>query len=145
MENRSIMSEQLCLRIENRLKELERVHTEVEDFLERCAVAGREAYHIRLALDELVTNVICYAYETEGGRSIDLEVLRLPGAVAMTLADEGKPFNPLMAPEPDVNAPLEKRRIGGLGIHFVRKTMDELHYERINGRNILRVRKNTAT
>lgn len=139
------MSEQLCLRIENRLPELERVHAEVENFLERCDVAGRDAYHIRLALDELVTNVICYAYDSEGGHCIEVEIVRLSGAVAVTLKDAGKPFNPLMAPEPDVNAPPEKRRIGGLGIHFVRKTMDELHYERKDGKNILRIRKNTAT
>lgn len=139
------MSEQLCLRIENRLPELERVHAEVENFLERCDVAGRDAYHIRLALDELVTNVICYAYDSEGGHCIEVEIARLSGAVAVTLKDAGKPFNPLLAPEPDVNAPLEKRRIGGLGIHFVRKTMDELHYERKDGMNILRIRKNIAT
>lgn len=139
------MSEQLSLRIENRLPELERVHAEVEDFLERAAVTGREAYHIRLALDELVTNVICYAYDGEGGHGIDMVIVRQPGAVGVTIQDEGKPFNPLAAPEPDVSIPAEKRRIGGLGIHFVRKTMDELHYERKNGKNILRIRKNTQT
>ncbi|MFP5221179.1 MAG: ATP-binding protein [Acidobacteriota bacterium] len=139
------MSEQLCLRIENRLPELERVHAEVENFLERCDVAGRDSYHIRLALDELVTNVICYAYDGEGGHCIDVHLMRSPGAVTVTLMDSGKPFNPLLAPEPDVNAPPEKRRIGGLGIHFVRKTMDELHYERRDGMNVLRFRKDTAT
>ena len=141
------MSEQLCLRIENRLPELERVHAEVEIFLERCGVAGRDSYHIRLALDELVTNVICYAYEGEGegGQCIEVQLVRSPGIIDVILTDAGKPFNPLLAPEPNVNAPVEKRRIGGLGIHFVRKTMDELHYERKDGKNILRIRKNTAT
>lgn len=139
------MSEQLCLRIENRLPELERVHAEVENFLERCGVAGRDSYHIRLALDELVTNVICYAYNGEGGQCIEVLLVCCPGIVDVILTDAGKPFNPLLAPEPDMNAPAEIRRIGGLGIHFVRKTMDELHYERKDGKNILRIRKNTAT
>ena len=144
MENNSIMNEQLCLRIGNSLSELDRLLMEVECFLVRCAVAGREAYHIQLALDELVTNVISYAYDSENGHVIDVMLTHNPGSVEMTLQDEGRPFNPLMAPEPDVNIPVQRRRIGGLGIHFVRKTMDELVYERKNGKNILHIRKKTT-
>lgn len=143
MENIGIMNEQLSLRLENRLPELDRLRSEVESFLERCGVGGRESYHIQLALDELVTNVVCYAYDEQGGGEIVLEMARLPGQVDMTLTDGGKPFNPLVAPEPDVAAPAEMRRIGGLGIHFVRKTMDSVRYERKNGRNILHIRKKT--
>jgi len=73
-----------------------------------------------------------------------VKLLHNPGSVEMILQDEGKPFNPLMAPEPDVNAAAQKRKIGGLGIHFVRKTMDELIYERKNGKNILHIRKKTT-
>jgi anti-sigma regulatory factor (Ser/Thr protein kinase) len=144
MENNTTMNEQLCLRIGNSLSELDRLLMQVECFLERCAVAGREAYHIQLALDELVTNVISYAFDAEGGHAIDVMLKRNPESVEMTLQDEGKPFNPLMAPEPDVNAAAQKRKIGGLGIHFVRKTMDELIYERKNGKNILHIRKKTT-
>jgi serine/threonine-protein kinase RsbW len=144
MENKSIMNEQLSLRIGNSLSELDRLLIEVECFLERCAVAERVAYHIQLALDELVTNVISYAYDSEGGQVIEVTLTRKPESVEMTLQDEGKPFNPLMAPEPDVNLAAQNRRIGGLGIHFVRKTMDELIYERKNGKNILHIRKKTT-
>lgn len=138
------MSDRLSLRIDNRLPELERVRSEVEAFLERCDVAGREAYHIQLAVDELVTNVILHAFETQGGRPIDLVLMSEPGFVDMTLEDEGQPFDPLAVPEPDMDIPPEKRRIGGLGIHFVRKTMDHLDYERKNGKNILHIRKKTT-
>jgi len=137
------MSEQLRLHINNDLRELDRVRDELECFLERNGVAGREAYHIQLALDELVTNVVSYAAEPGKPCRIDLLLVRRPASVDMTLEDEGKPFNPLLAPQPDVTAPLEERPIGGLGIHFVRKTMDELTYERRNGRNILFIRKKT--
>jgi len=137
------MNEQLRLHIDNDLRELERVRDEVERFLERCGVGGREAYHIQLALDELVTNVVSYASEPGARCRIGLLLERGPASVDMTLEDDGRPFNPLLAPQPDLKAPLEQRPIGGLGIHFVRKTMDELTYERKNGRNILFIRKKT--
>ncbi len=143
MENIGIMSERLSLRMENRLPELDRLRSEVESFLERSGVGGRESYHIQLALDELVTNVVCYAYNSQGDGEILLEIIRAPDFVDMTLMDWGKPFDPLSAPEPNVALPAEKRRIGGLGIHFVRKTMDVLSYERKDGKNILHIRKMT--
>lgn len=136
------MSERLSLRIDNRLPELDRLRSEVECFLERCAVGGRAAFHIQLALDELVTNVICYAYETQGGHTIDVSLICCPRSVEMTVQDEGKPFNPFMVPDPDESIPPEQRKIGGLGVHFVRKTMDHLGYERKNGKNIIYISKN---
>lgn len=137
------MSEQLRLRIDNRLPELDRLREEVEGFLARSGVSGRESFHIQLALDELVTNVINYAYEAQGGHAIDLTLEHAPGHVDMVLEDAGRPFNPLLSPEPDVCAAPERRKVGGLGIHFVRRTMDELRYERLGGRNILHIRKKT--
>lgn len=137
------MSEQLRLRLDNRLPELERLSQTVEEFLARCSVTGKAAYHIRLALDELVTNVIRYGHGAEGGHAIELCIERQPGFVELTLTDSGVPFNPLDAPEPDTVCRAEERKIGGLGVHFVRKTMDAVHYERKDGRNILRIRKIT--
>jgi anti-sigma regulatory factor (Ser/Thr protein kinase) len=137
-----IMSEQLRLLLDNRLPELERMSHAVEDFLARCSVTGRAAYHIRLALDELVTNVIRYAHDVQGGHAIELTLERQPGFVEFILEDSGASFNPLDAPEPDTVCQAEDRKIGGLGVHFVRKTMDAVHYERKDGKNILRIRKN---
>jgi serine/threonine-protein kinase RsbW len=135
------MSDRLTLRIDNRLPELDRMRSEVEKFLERGHVSGRVAHHILLTLDELVTNVITYAYASQGGRFIDVRLVRSHGFMDMTIEDEGKPFNPLEAPEPDLHAPAGSRCIGGLGIHFARKTMDDLNYERKNDKNILHIRK----
>ncbi|WP_243359531.1 ATP-binding protein [Fundidesulfovibrio terrae] len=138
------MSEQLSLRIGNSLPELDRLHSEVECFLARCGVGGRTAYHIQLALDELVTNVICYAFDVQGGHSVEVLLERGPDTVDMTIRDAGKPFNPLLAPAPDLDASPEARRVGGLGIHFVRTTMDRLSYERKDGMNILHLSKKTT-
>ena len=59
----------------------------------------------------------------------------------MTFRDSGVPFNPLEQADPDVNAPLEQRKIGGLGLFLVRKTMDKLNYVYENGQNVLTVIK----
>jgi serine/threonine-protein kinase RsbW len=136
------MSERLKLRMDNRLPELDRMRWEVEKFLERGRVCGKEAHHIILALDELITNVITYAYGSQSGRFIDLSLDRRSGVVDMTIEDEGVAFNPLKAPEPDLHGPAGSRCIGGLGIHFVRKTMDDMQYERKDDKNILHIRKN---
>jgi len=59
-------------------------------------------------------------------------------ALTIEMVDDGKPFDPLTdAPVPDVNAPMEERPIGGLGVFLVRKLMDELTYRREEGRNHL--------
>lgn len=136
------MAQQMTLHIDNRLQELTRMSAALEEFLETCSVTGRDAYHIQLALDELVTNIICYAFKAQGGHPIQVSLARTPGGLDIVLEDGGTPFNPLEAPEPDLDASPETRPIGGLGIHFVRKTMDHLSYQRAQGRNILHIRKN---
>jgi serine/threonine-protein kinase RsbW len=64
-----------------------------------------------------------------------------PGEIKAEVEDDGEPFNPLEAPEPDTEKSLEERTIGGLGIHLVRKLMDRLEYKREGERNLLTVRK----
>lgn len=136
------MAQQMTLHIDNRLQELTRMSAALEEFLATCSVTGRDAYHIQLALDELVTNIICYAFKAQGGHPIRVSLARTPEGLDIVLEDGGKPFNPLEAPEPNLDAPPETRPIGGLGIHFVRKTMDGLSYQRAQGKNILHIRKN---
>ena len=63
--------------------------------------------------------------------------------ITMCIEDDAKEFNPLNIPEPDhLDKPLEHRRIGGLGIHFVKKIMDKIEYKRNNNKNILILTKN---
>jgi len=55
--------------------------------------------------------------------------------------DDGKPFDPTQAPVVDTSLPLEKKPIGGLGIHLIRRAMDEMSYRRQANRNVLRMVK----
>jgi serine/threonine-protein kinase RsbW len=63
------------------------------------------------------------------------------GGIEVEVSDNAKAFDPLLLPPPDLGVPLEQRKVGRLGVFLVRKMMDEVHYERCNGRNHFRFRK----
>lgn len=98
------------------------------------------AWRLRLALDEVVANIVSYA--TPAGSSTEIDVLfRMDaGVVEVTVTDNGPPFDPLARPAPDVTAPLEVRQPGGLGIALVKSLMDDVRYTRTS-RNVLTIRK----
>jgi sigma-B regulation protein RsbU (phosphoserine phosphatase) len=103
---------------------------------------------IELATEEIFVNIINYAYaekESQGGGEAIVDSKLEPTAdgakITLTFSDSGRPFNPLEYPEPDVNLPLEKREIGGLGLLIIRKTMDTIQYSRENGVNRLELCK----
>jgi anti-sigma regulatory factor (Ser/Thr protein kinase) len=64
-----------------------------------------------------------------------------PGEVHVDVEDEGKPFDPLQVPPPDLHSPLQERQVGGLGIHFIKQLVDEVTYARVDGRNRLHLTK----
>jgi anti-sigma regulatory factor (Ser/Thr protein kinase) len=113
---------------------------QVVDFVSEAAeAAGLDAervMHVQLAVEEAVVNVAQYAYEGPPGEVL----VRAQGTdqrFTVELVDTGAPFDPLAGEEPDLQADLEERPIGGLGIFLIRQVMDEVHYRREEGRNIL--------
>lgn len=128
----------------NDLSEIPRLAEKVEALGEQGHLTARQVYQINLVLDELLTNVMSYGY-TDGQRhTIDIHLNLEPAArLTAVLSDDGRPFNPLeQAPHAVLEGELDERPIGGLGIHFVRTLMDEVHYQRRDGRNILTLAKN---
>jgi serine/threonine-protein kinase RsbW len=94
-----------------------------------------EIFQIELACDEACTNVIEHAYGGEEKGDILVTWDFSAGAFTITIVDEGRPFDPDEVPKPKipVNADdLEELQIGGLGIHFMRKLMDEVHFHMDN-------------
>ncbi len=75
---------------------------------------------------------------------MDVSLALDDGELALCLEDDGPAFDPLAAPMPDLDAPIEDRPIGGLGIHLLREMMDELEYTRLDSRNRLTLRKRIA-
>jgi serine/threonine-protein kinase RsbW len=131
------MGGQGAIVLANRLTELERVAHEVEAFGEAHGIAAKLIFNVSLALDEILTNIISYAYP-EGGEHVITVRLVLKGAeLVIEVEDDGRPFNPLEIAPPDLEEAPEERPIGGLGLHLVRKMMDRLEYRREQDRNVL--------
>jgi serine/threonine-protein kinase RsbW len=139
-----VASAHAALRLKNRLSELERLGQFIAEFGAEHGLATKAISELQLAIDELVTNVISYAYADAGEHGIDVRLTADGGEVTVEVEDDGQPFDPLTAPEPDVDAPIEARQIGGLGIHLVRQVTDRLEYRRVGGKNVVDVHKNAA-
>ena len=125
------------LELSNRLSDLPAALDELESLLSSEQLPLETIRELRLVAEEVISNIIRYAFK--GGEEQRIEViLSCDGQeVRLELRDQGMPFNPLEAPEPDLDAPLETRPEGGLGIHLMRKLTDEMSYVRQGGRNVL--------
>lgn len=126
-------------RFQNSLVDLGQVTEETVRFIEANGIRGEAVYAANLAIEEMVTNILNYGYDDTMVHEILLRVEVLPQRLLLMIEDDGHEFNPLNAPEPDVNLPIERRTPGGLGIHLVRKLADEMRYERRDGRNRLTI------
>ena len=115
------------LLIDSKIENLPRVTAFVEDVLSQIGADQASAYKIQLAIDEACTNVIKHAYRGEIG-PVRLEMELIGDNLVISLIDRGVPFDPDIVPPPDLDADLEARKIGGLGIYFVKKIMDKVSY-----------------
>ena len=120
------------------------LHDKILAVLEELNADHKTAYKVRLALDELLTNVVSYAYEGKEGGEIEIsyKIADDPRSITLSIADEGKAFNPLETKDPDLALDVAERKIGGLGIFLVKNVMDEIDYRREDERNILTIKKN---
>ena len=118
----------------------------VEGELEALDFPMKGMMAISVAVEELFVNVAHYAYAPGTGDVIvTVDPLKTGGAVSgvrITLKDHGVPFNPLDKPDPDITLSAEERRIGGLGIYMVKKSMDSVSYEYTDSCNVLSITKN---
>jgi anti-sigma regulatory factor (Ser/Thr protein kinase) len=126
-------------RIANRIAEIAPTLDRVEAFLEVRGATPAVSFRFRLALDELLTNVISHALPADQPHEIIVDVSVVGSTAVCELSDPGAPFDPLARPTPDLDADLDARPIGGLGIHLVRQSIPDVSYRRENGRNIMRL------
>jgi len=124
------------------LAELQNVLDACQRFADHHMLDMATASMITLAIEELVTNVITHGLQDSPSEvAIYVRIVRDAESVIVTVEDTATPFNPVQAPEPDVTAPLEDRSPGGLGVHLVMNVMDEVEYEAIGEKNVVRMRK----
>jgi serine/threonine-protein kinase RsbW len=127
--------------IANKVSELARVAHLLDRLGAKRHLASETVADMQVALDEVLNNITKYAYPDKAEHKIHICLQVLDDVLEAVVEDGGAPFDPLAVPAPDVSTPLHERRLGGVGIHFVRNLLDEVIYERIGERNRLVLRK----
>lgn len=128
--------------IKNNLQELSRLASLIEEFCEKHELGMRITFQINLIIDEIITNIISYGFEDEFEHIIVIELDLQDEILHCSISDDGLAFDPLIVEKPNLDEGVEDRKIGGLGIHFVKTMIDDISYERKDGKNILRFSKN---
>lgn len=128
----------------NEVKELEVLSMKLETLSEEWDISMAISLNLNLVLEELVTNIIFYGYDDKEVHEISIQLSLDNKVIQLQIEDDGREFNPLLLAEPNIDESIENRKIGGLGIFFVRKIMDHITYERKNNNNILTLTKNIA-
>lgn len=129
------------LTLRNNLDELGRLATELEAFCARHGIGPKVLNALNLALEEVVTNVISYGFADEDAHDIAVSIEIDGGELKAWVEDDGAEFDPLSRSDPDVRAAIADRRVGGLGVLLVKRLMDDVSYARVDGRNVLSMRK----
>ena len=127
------------------LDNLDEVLAFVDGCLEEAECPMKAQMQIDVAVEEIFVNIASYAYEPQtGSATVRLEIEQDPKSVVITFLDRGVPYNPAAKEDPDISLPAEERKIGGLGIYMVKKSMDKMLYERRGEHNILTIIKHIS-
>jgi anti-sigma regulatory factor (Ser/Thr protein kinase) len=127
--------------LKNHTSELPRLVNELAAFCAGQQVPEDVSATMRLAVEEVVTNVIHHGTDPDNTHTIAISFQWEQGEFTAIVADDGRPFDPLAHPVPNTELPIEERPIGGLGVYMVRQLMDGLEYRRDGNRNILTMKK----
>jgi serine/threonine-protein kinase RsbW len=130
--------------LKSNLSELDNLCQHLEDFGRQIGLPQKLVFEINLALDELFTNIISYGFQDDAEHTIKVTLTPCREEICLCIEDDGVPFNPAEFETPDVACSVEKCRIGGLGIHIMRKLMDEVCYQRCKDRNVLTLKKHLS-
>ena len=130
-------------RLRGVLADLDAVHAAISDFSRQHALPEALSTPLRLALDELITNIVEHGFRRTalGERSLVLRLAATGDVVEATIEDNGLPFDPTVAAAAEPGGELDDRPIGGLGLHLVRRSVDRMHYRREEERNVLTISK----
>ena len=133
------ITNRLSVHFKNDISEINKLHKVVEIFAGANSLTEKIQMNINLVLEELISNIIFYGYEDHEDHLIYVHFMVEDEKLTALIEDDAKAFNPLEAPEVDVDTLLDDKPVGGLGIHFVKTLMDELSYERIDNKNTLKL------
>ena len=134
----------LELSLVNDLQEIGAAAARIDAFCEQREITSQTAYAVNLSVDEILTNTISYGYEDDEQHRIGLSMCMEGDVLVVEIVDDGRAFDSSLEREPDTEAPLEERALGGLGLFLVQQMMDDVTYQRRDALNVITLRKNTA-
>jgi len=123
------MPEECRLTVPGRLDQLIIISEFIAQAARQAGLDERTVFHVQMAVDEACTNVIQHAYQGIEDGEITLACRRTDDTFVITIQDHGRPFDPTTVPPPDLGADLDVRRLGGLGLYFMHRLMDEVRFE----------------
>jgi serine/threonine-protein kinase RsbW len=127
--------------IKNDLAEIESLALAVVSFCRENGIDETVCFDVQLALEEAVSNIIKYGYNDHKVHIIHVRIGLEQKELFLEIVDDAIEFNPLKAPAPDFSLPVEERPIGRLGVYLMRSVMDQVDYQRVGTKNILRMTK----
>ena len=130
------------LTLKNDVRQVKLLNEFIKSVAEQLGMDASLAKKLRLAVEEAVVNVIDYAYPPGIEGDITVRAMANSQRLKLIISDEGTPFDPTEKALADTTLSAEERPVGGLGILLVRKLMDSINYEYIDGKNVLTLRKN---
>ena len=129
------------LKLKNHVGELERVNQFVEEIGEELGLDMEMQMNLNLVMEEMVSNVIFYAYPEGVEAEIELMAESDGKELTFVLSDQGKEFDPTAKDDADPNVNPAERDLGGMGIFIVKNIMNEVTYQRLEGKNLLTMKK----
>lgn len=137
----TILRLQRSITLPNDIEKVPELAAFVEEICEALGFEMSDTMSLNLALEEAVVNVMNYAYPQSTTGTVSIEATATDEWLIFVITDQGIPFDPTATEEVDTTLPIEERPVGGLGIYLVRKLMDTINYERLDGKNILTLGK----
>lgn len=125
----------------NDLTELEKLRPQIKEFGKSLHIPERSIFQVCLAVEEICANIISHGYRDDMVHWITVTMSYWRGIIEIRVEDDGIPFNPVDAEEPDISCPIENRKEGGLGCYLINNLMDKIDYRREDKKNILTANK----
>ena len=133
------MRKEIC--IKNQVEELNRVARFIEEIGEELQLGMELQMNLNLVLEEMVSNIIFYAYPKGADAQIELTAESDGKELTFVLSDQGKAFDPTMKEDNDMDVNPAERDLGGMGIYIVKNIMNHMTYQRLEGKNLLTMKK----
>ncbi len=134
------MDRTLHITMRNDIRETARVSEAISAHLAPFSPSQEASYAVELVLEEVLVNIVRYAYPDGGDHAIDIELSVDRNEARLCIWDDGVAFDPTAQPDPDLESGLMERDIGGLGIFLTKKSCTSVAYQRQEGRNMLELR-----